>query len=184
MIADTLLRLARMNCLYTAVLVFMPGMLWGSVVAGSPAFSSFLTTLAVWGVLFVATWTLLLMSIRRSDKALLREVERASPMIADRRPDHTVPMPAQIVRARFARRRNGFVGGYAPVPPPALTLMLSVIAPEGARHAIALAPASTVRGRARAHIGVRLDPAHPDVAVLDPSASPERMRAQYEAAMA
>ncbi|MGH3350753.1 MAG: hypothetical protein ACRDPS_08820, partial [Nocardioides sp.] len=145
---------------------------------------SLLVALVVYFVLVVAVSILLIVVARRTDKALMREVASASPAIAADRSAHVAPAPAQVVRRRISRKRNAYVAGYAPTSPPAIVMMLRVIAPEGARLAIALAPTSALGNRARSYVGVRLDPAHPDVAVLDSTAAPEAMKTQYESAMA
>lgn len=88
------------------------------------------------------------------------------------------------MRRRIAGKYDAFLSGYAPIRPPAIAMMVSVIAADGVRLAMALAPTTAIASRTRSYIGVRLDPRHPDVAVLDPNAAPEEMRAQYEAAMA
>lgn len=184
MITDAIRRLTRVTFVHTAAMVLMPGVLWGTIIRGTPEINSLLIAIAVYAVLIVAVTILMIMVIRRTDAALIQEVVAASPAIALGQPVHAAPSPAQIVRRRISRKRNAFVAGYAPAPPPALVVMLRVIAPEGARLAVALAPAAAISGRARSHVGVRLDPAHPDAAVLDPAASPEEMRVQYDAAMA
>lgn len=184
MITDAIRQLTRVTFIFTAALVLMPGILWGVIVGDASEITPILVALGVYAALIVAATILMIVSVHRSDKALMQEVVSASPAIAGRQPVHTVPNPARIVRSRISGRRNAFVTGYAPVPPPALVTTMRVISPDGPRLAIALAPKTAISGRARSYIGVRLDPAHPDVAVLDPLATPEEMRVQYEAAMA
>lgn len=182
MITDTIRQLNRVTFIHSAVMVLMLGVLIGLLVNRDPDTRSLVIALVVYVVLIVAVSILLIVVTRRTDKALMREIASASPAIAA---DQSAQVaPAQIVRRRIARKRDAYVAGYAPAPPPALVLMLRVIAPEGARLAVALAPASALGNRARSHVGVRLDPAHPDVAVLDPAAEPEAMKSQYAAATA
>lgn len=184
MITDAIRLLTRVTFAHTAVMVLMVGILWGTIIGGGPEIGSLLIALVVYVVLVVTVSIIFVVVTRRTDKALIQEAVSASPAIVGGQHGYAAPSPAQIVRRRISRKSNAYAAGYAPAPPPALVMMLRVIAPEGARLAIALAPTTVITSRARSHVGVRLDPTHPDVAVLDPSASPEEMRVQYEAAMA
>jgi hypothetical protein len=184
MITDAIRRLNRVMFIHTTVMVLMLGIACGLIVDPTSEFSGILIALLAWVVLMVAVSIAHVVVTRRTNNALLAQTATASRAILETQPSFSTANPAQIVRRRVARRQSSYVLGYAETPPPALVMMLRVITPAGARLAIALAPPAAIPGRASSHVGVRLDPAHPDVAVLDPAGSPDEMRVQYESAMA
>lgn len=182
MIASTLRRQSRILFVYSAVMFLGPGVLAGFAIGHGESGAALLGAVVVWAVLLLAAGVAQIVVVRRSDRALQEYVAAASPAIAG---DHDAPLaPAQVVRRRVARRSTSFVVGFAGPHPPALALLLRALAPDGPRLAVALVPLQAGVYRARSYVGVRVGSAHPDVAVLDPAATPETMEKEYESALA
>lgn len=181
MIASLLRRQGRILLVYSAVMFLGPGVLAGFALGRGRSAGALVGAVVVWAVLLLVVGVAQVVVARRSDRALQTYVAAASPALAG---DPTAPLaPAQVVRRRVARRSTSYVVGFAAPHPPAIALLLRVLAPDGGRLAMALVPLRPGTYRAGSYVGVRVGAAHPDVAVLDPAATPETMRKEYESAL-
>lgn len=182
MIESSIALMGRYTLVYNAVMFVMLGMLLGFVLGDADGASALVVALLVWVVVLVATAVIGSVLMGRANRGLLEHVGTASPAVAQ---DSAAELaPAQVVRHRLARRSTGYVAGFAAQHPLAFSVLVRVMAAEGPRLAVALAPPRAGGYRAGSFLGVRLGVEHPDVAVLDPAATPATMEKQYAAALA
>jgi hypothetical protein len=156
------------------------GIILGAIVAAPDDLGVFLTVVLVGIAVSAAGAVYSLRVSGRVERRLRDEARDGSAELVSG--DGGTLAPAMVVRRRVGGQHPAFVAGQAePVGETSVVTMLTALAPDGARLALALVPPETgVRLKRKEVVGVRLHPTRPDVAVLDQDLDAAQL-AQYEA---